>query len=155
MLAVAVLSVLALPAAALAHVNVRPTLLVSGQETLLRIELPELRPGQQPTALDVSGPGVRQLGSSRSGFFGEEPRFRVRVRVATVSGPLPLVLLARYGDGQTVRIAQTLTVLPPGVRADSGASPLLWVGIAAAVLLAGTGGALALLNFKKKSRTAC
>ena len=102
LLLVAVLSALLLPAAALAHVNVRPTLLVAGNETLLRIELPDLRPGRQPTGLDVSGPGVRQLSSEPSGLFGLESRFRVGVKVEAEPGPLPLLLLVRYADGQTV-----------------------------------------------------
>lgn len=151
---VAVAAALLLPAAATAHVDVRPTLLVTGNETVLRVELPQLRPTQEPIGLDVSGPGLRQLSSAPSGAFGAEPRFRVRVRVETDPGPLPLLLLVRYQDGQTVRVRQTLTVVPPDGNADSGAPVLLWAAIAAAVLLAAGGGALALLNFKKKSRTA-
>jgi hypothetical protein len=153
-LVVAVATALLLPAAAAAHVNVRPTLLVAGDETVLRIELPQLRPTQEPTGLDVSGPGVRQLASAPSGLLGAESRFRVRVRVETEPGQLPLLLLVRYRDGQTVRIRQTLTVLPPAAGAESGAPVVLLAGIAAAVLLAGGGAALAFRNFKKKSRTA-
>ena len=153
-LVVAVATALLLPAAASAHVNVRPTLLVAGDDTVLRIELPQLRPTQEPTGLDVSGPGVRQLSSASSGPFGAESRFRVGVRVESEPGPIALLLLVRYRDGQTVRIRQTLTVLPSEAGGDSGAPVLLWAGIAAAVLLAGGGGALAFLNFKKKSRTA-
>jgi hypothetical protein len=154
LLLVAVLSALLLPAVALAHVNVRPTLLVAGNETLLRIELPDLRPGRQPTGLDVSGPGVHQLSSEPSGLFGLESRFRVGLKVETEPGPLALLLLVRYADGQTVRIRQTLTVVPPdATRPDHGAPLLLWAGIAAAVLAAGAIGTLAFLNFKKKSRT--
>ena len=152
-LAAAVVAALLFPAIAVAHVNVAPTLVVTGKETLLRIELPVLRPGRQPTALDVSGPGVSQLSSAPSGLLGVESRFRVRVRVETEPGPLPLLLLARYDDGQTVRIRQTLTVVPPEAGSDSGAPVLLWAGVVAGLLLA-TGGALAFLNFKKKSRTA-
>jgi hypothetical protein len=155
LLPVAVLIALFLPVSALAHVNVRPTLLVSGRETLLRVELPDLRVGRPPTGLDVSGPGLRQLSSSAPGFLGQESRFRVRVRVETAPGPLPLLLLVRYGDGQTVRIGQTLTVVPPDAVGDSGTPVLLWVGIGAGVLVAGGVGALAALNFKKKSRAAC
>ena len=152
-LVAAVVAALLFPAAALAHVNVQPTLVVTGKETVLRIELPELQPGRRPTALDVAGPGVSQLSSAPSGLLGLESRFRVRVRIETEPGPLPLLLLARYDDGQTVRIRQTLTVVPPEAGADSGAKVPLWAGILAGGLLA-TGATLAFLNFKKKSRTA-
>jgi hypothetical protein len=149
-LVVAVLLALALPVAALAHVNVRPTLVVRGEETQLRIELPDLRPGRAPTRLDVSGPGVEQVSSSAIGLSGPESRWRVRVRVTTEPGPLPLLLHARYADGRTVRIGQTLTVVPRGASAGSGPPWLLLGGIGAGLVLA-AGTAFAALNFKKKS----
>jgi hypothetical protein len=149
----ALLLALLLPAPALAHVSVRPTLLVAGAETLLRIELPALRPGQNPTALDLSGPGVSQRSSASAGRLGEESRWRVRVRVDSEPGPVPVVLHARYADGQTVAIRQTLTVVPPEASRDSGTSRLLIAGLVAGLLVAVIG-ALALFNFKKKSRSA-
>ena len=150
-LTVAVLSALLLAGPAAAHVSVRPALLESGRETLLRVELPGLRPGQEPTALDVSGPGVRELTSELSDRLGDESRWRVRVRVETEPGPLPLVLLVRYSDGRSVTVRQTLTVIP--ARADEGAgAPTPAIAGALAALLAGT---VALLLVRRSRRRAC
>ncbi|HXH89537.1 MAG TPA: hypothetical protein VNI55_13145 [Gaiellaceae bacterium] len=136
----AVLLALFLPAAAAAHVSVRPALLESGEEVLLRIELPGLRPGQDPSALAVSGPGVRAISSERSGRVGEESRWRVLVDVRTPPGPLPLLLVARYPDGRSVSVRQTLTVLP-SETAEQGKPPVLalllgLVGLVAAAVAA-------------------
>lgn len=148
---VAFLLALLLTGPAAAHVSVRPALLESGEEAELRIELPGLRPGQGPTALDVSGPGVRQLSSSRSVRLGEETRWHVRVQVNTQPGPLPLVLLARYSDGRAVTVRQTLTVLPATAEQDSG-TPILALTVGLVALLAGV---VSLLHFKKRSRADC
>jgi hypothetical protein len=149
----AVLLTLLLPAPALAHVSVRPTLLLAGTDTLLRIELPALRPGRNPIALDLSGPGVSQRSSASAGRLGDESRWRVRVRVDAEAGPVAVVLRARYADGQTVAVPQTLTVLPAEASSDSGTPAVLVAGLVAGLLAVGVG-ALALLNFKKKSRSA-
>ena len=142
---------LAVAAPASAHVSVVPTLLPSGAETTLAIELPSLRPGQQPTALTVSGQGVRELSSRRVGRIGEETRWRVRVLVESSPGPLDLVLVARYADGGSVPVLQTLTVVPRPAEPGSDA-PVVPLVAGLAALLAGT---LAFFYFKKKSRAAC
>ena len=151
-LSVAVLAALALAGPVSAHVSVRPSLLPSGVETTLAIELPSLRPGYQPTSLAVSGPGVRELSSRRVGRLGEETRWRVRIRVDTQPGPLALVLDARFADGRSVPILQTLTVVPGTAERDSGGAPVAPVAAGFAALVLGT---LALLYFKRKSRPAC
>ena len=147
---VAVLAALALAAPAAAHVHVLPSLLPSGAETTLAIELPSLRPGQRPTALAVSGQGLQELSSRRVGLSGEETRWRVRVRVEAAPGPLELQLVARYADGRSVRVPQTLTVVPAAAEPDSG-TPVTPLAAGLAVLVAGT---LAVVYFKKKSRAA-
>ena len=152
---VAVLAALALAVPAAAHVHVLPSLVPSGAETTLAIELPSLRPGQRPTALAVSGRGLQQLSSRRVGRSGEETRWRVRVRVEAAPGPLELVLVTRFADGASVRILQTLTVVPAAAEPRSGPpAAALAAGLAAglAALVAGT---LAFVYFKKKSRAAC
>lgn len=131
--------------------TVLPSLLPSGSETSLAIELPSLRPGQHPTALAVSGQGVRELSSRRVGQVGDETRWRVRIRVETPPGPLELVLVAQYADGDSVPVLQTLTVVPRPAKPGSGA-PVIPLAAGFGVLLAGT---LALFYFKKKSRAAC
>ena len=130
-----VVAALALAGAAAAHVSVRPGLLETGRKATLRIELPELRPGLAPSALDVSGPGVRMLESSRAGRLGEESRWRVRVAVETEPGPLALILLARYPDGRSVTVRQTMTVLPARAAATSS-RPVLAAGVGGLALLA-------------------
>lgn len=112
-----------------------PALLSSPSETVLRIELPGLRSGRDPAALDVSGPGVRVLSSDRSGSLGDESRWRVRVRIETAPGPLPLVLVARYADGRSVTIRQTVTVIPARTTDTSG-TPFLTIVAAIVGLLA-------------------
>lgn len=142
---------LALAAPAAAHVSVLPSLLPSGAETTLEIELPSLRPGRQPTALAVSGQGLEQLSARRVGPSGGETRWRVRVRVDAAPGPLALALAARYADGGSVRVVQTLTVVPAAAEPDSDPP----VGTLAAGLAALVAGTVAFVYFKKKSRAAC
>ena len=131
----------------LAHVNVRPGLVESGQPATLRIELPELRPGLTPSALDVSGPGLRMLASSSTGRIGEESRWRVRVDVQTEPGPLNLVLSARYPDGRSVVLRQTVTVLP-----DDSAASSSWPVLPAVVGVLAVLGAVAGFAFVRRAR---
>jgi hypothetical protein len=125
------LAAFALVPAAFGHVSVSPGLLEAGRATTLRIELPELRPGDPPTTLAVSAPGLETLASSNAGRVGEESRWRVRVTVDAEPGPLVLDLTARYADGRSVVVRQTVTVLP--AKSDSASS---WPVAAAAVVVA-------------------
>ena len=132
---IAFVASLLLAEAARAHVSVRPGLLESGRTTTLRIELPELRPGQPPSALDVSGSGLRMLESSSAGRLGEESQWRVRVAVETEPGPLDLVLSARYPDGRSVVVRQPVTVLPARSTATSSNWPVIAVILGALGLI--------------------
>ncbi len=148
-LLIALAAGLVLASPSLAHVTVSPGLLESGREATLRIELPVLRAGPPPTALDVSGPGLRMLSSSSAGRLGEESRWRVRVAVETEPGPLPLLLTARYPDGRSVSVRQTVTVLPATAAAPSS-RPVLLAGAGVLALLAAT----AALLLRRRSRAA-
>ncbi|MEJ7569727.1 MAG: hypothetical protein WKF41_15865 [Gaiellaceae bacterium] len=158
----AVVASLVLAGTAAAHVGVTPGLLESGRETTLRIELPKLRPGSAPSALDVSGAGVRMLESSPTGRIGEESRWRVRVHVESEPGPLELALRVRYADGGSVTVRQGMTVLPKRAEASSSL-PTLAVGGAMVALLVAIASVLLLLrrgrrgraDFKNESREAC
>ena len=119
-LLVAVTLALLVPAAGIAHVDVRPGLLEAGQEVELRVELPELRPDATPTRLDVSGPGVQQLSTRGAGRSGEETRWRVRVLVTAQPGPTALLLHARFADGRSVEVRRSVTVVPAQAEASGG-----------------------------------
>lgn len=141
-LLVAVTVVLLGASEALAHVDVSPGLLESGEEVELRVELPELRPGAVPTGLEVRGPGVRQLSSRADGSAGEETRWRVRVLVTAEPGPTEIVLRALFADGRPVDVRRTVTVVP---AAAAEGPPLVAIG-AAALALASLLGAAVLLR---------
>jgi len=155
-LLVIVVATLLVPANALAHLIVRPGLLETGREETLRIELPELRPGRPPSALDASAPGVRTLASELSGRRGKETQWRVRVDVRAEPGPVVLLLRARFEDGRFVTVRQAMTVLPATSTPDSS-RPVVAAVIGILGLLTGAA-ALALLRrgrFKKESREPC
>jgi len=133
-LLVAVAVALLLPAAGLAHLEITPALLESGRDVDLRVELPELRPGDPPTSLAVSGEGVRQLESDAAGTFGRETRWRVRIHVGAAPGPTELLLTAGFADGSTVEVRRRVTVVPANGDADDGL-PLAATAFAALGLL--------------------
>jgi len=145
----ALFAALLLAGAGGAHLSVTPGLLESGREATLRIELPELRPGLRPSALDVSGPGVRLLESSREGRLAQESRWRVRVDVATAPGPLKLRLRARYADGLSVTVTQSMTVLP---AAGAAATRSSWRGLPAAAVVLALLGACAAIFLVRRGR---
>ena len=135
--AVAVLAALALPAGAAGHVDVRPGLLESGEVVELRIELPELRPGEPPADLEVLGPGVRQLSSRPDGRRGQETWWRVRVAVDAAPGPTSLTLRASFADGAVVNVERAVTVVPAGQSGDRPLAVYLAAGLGLAALLTG------------------
>jgi hypothetical protein len=116
-----------------AHVEVLPRLLVQGEVTELRIELPQLRAGAPPQRLEVEGQGLEVLASRRQAVVGVETRWTVRVRADTEPGSLPLVLRAVFADGESVVVDDAVTVVPPEAEARS-AFP--WVGAAVGAVLA-------------------
>ena len=138
---VAVLLPLLVPAVAAAHVDVRPGLLEAGQELELLVELPELRPGDPPTALDVRGPAVEQIASRAAGRNGVETQWRVRVSVVAEPGSSELLLLASFADGEVVEVTRAVTIVPPA--GDDGV-PVAAVVAAAVALLALLGAAVVL-----------
>lgn len=143
---VAVLGALLLPLAAGAHLDIRPALLESGEDVDLLVEVPELRPGDTPTSLEVSGDGVRQLRSSAAGTFGRETRWEVRVHVAAAPGPTELLLQAGFADGSTVEVRRVVTVVPAAQDEDG-------LPVAAATLAAlGLAGLVAAAVFLRRPR---
>lgn len=128
-LLVAVVTALLLPLPAAAHLVIEPGLLPSGQDVDLRIEVPELRPGEPPTSLAVSGEGIRQLRSRPVGRFGQETRWEVRVHVAAAPGPTELLLQAGFADGSTVEVRRVVTVVP--AQSDDDGLPVAAAAFAA------------------------
>src|SRR5215203_4825797 len=78
----------------------------------LLVELPELRPGEPPTALAVAGDDIRQLSSELTGRVGRETQWNVRVAVDAAPGPGELRLIASFADGGTVAVRRAVTVVP-------------------------------------------
>jgi hypothetical protein len=145
-LLVAVVAALLLPVAAAAHLEISPGLLESGSDVDLRVELPELRAGEPPTSLAVSGDGVRQLRSRATGKRGRETRWEVRVHVAAEPGPTELVLRAGFADGSTVEVRRVVTVVP--ARDDDDGLPVA----AAAFAALGLAGLVAAAVILRRSR---
>jgi len=116
---------------ALGHVDVRPRLVESGVETVLRIELPQLRAGAAPKRLEVEGEGIEVLSTRLQGVAGPETVWSVRVRTDSPPGRILLILRAVYSGGASVEVDDTLTVVPA-----SEMSSFPWFGVAAGVLLA-------------------
>jgi len=134
---------------AAAHLDVRPLILTSGRELTVQVELPALRPGAAPTALELRAPGVEQLRSHLLARLGEESRWQLDVRVETVPGPLEATLVVRFEDGATVEVPQAMTVVPGAGRSRSWIALLAsGVGVAAGLGLA-TLGLLVLLRRRR------
>jgi len=135
---------------ALAHVDVQPRLVEQGTDTVLQIELPQLRAGAPPVRLVAEGDGVTMLASSLLGVAGAETRWSVRLRVsaAVPPGELLLVLRAFFADGESVEVDGTIVVVPPAAE-PAGAFP--WLGAAAGVILAFAVAAAALILSRRRS----
>ncbi len=130
---------------ALGHVDLRPRLVESGVDTVLRIELPQLRAGPPPVRLEVDGDGVAVLASSLEGIADAETRWRVRLRVSpsVAPGELLLVLRGLFADGESVEVDGAIVVVPPAA-ASSGTFPWLELGAGVALALAFAAGGLLL-----------
>lgn len=135
----ATLGALLLPGAAAAHVDIRPTFGEVGTVTEVRVELPKLRPGPGPEALEVEGDGVEVLSSRLQGELGAETVWGVRLRPTGGPGRILLVLRARYADGESVEVDASFTAVPPPEE------PFPWAVVAGAggLVVALTAGALA------------
>ena len=128
-LAVLGMTVLAQPA--LAHLDIRPTLVEQGVVTDVRVELPQLRPGGPPDQLEVEGDGIEVISSVLQGTSGSDSVWIVRLRATGAPGAAPIVLKAVYADGRSVEVDQQLTVAP---RPETSGFP--WLGVLAGLLLA-------------------
>ena len=120
--------------------QVQPGVVEQGEVVELRIELPQLRPGPAPTALELEAPNVEALSTRLAGSAGAETRWRARVRAVGPPGAVPVVLRAVYADGRTVEVDQALTIVPAALERDfpwpaAVAGTLLAVGFAATALL--------------------
>jgi hypothetical protein len=135
---------------ALAHVDVQPRLVEQGRETVLRVELPQLRAGAPPVDLVVEAEGIEALGSNRSGVAGAETRWSVRVRVgpSAPTGEVLLVLRAIFGDGESVEVDSSVVVVPP---AAAPADPFPWLPVAGGVSLAVAIAAAVLIRSRRRA----
>jgi len=128
-LAALALTVLAQPA--LAHLDIRPSLVEQGVITDVRVELPQLRPGPPPRRLEVEGAEIEVLSADLQGTSGSDTIWNVRLRATAEPGVVPLVLRAVYADGRSVEVDQQLTVAPGPQR-----SGFPWIGVVIGALLA-------------------
>ncbi|MGZ8781863.1 MAG: hypothetical protein ACXWZB_00010 [Gaiellaceae bacterium] len=114
------------PEAASAHLEIRPGLVEQGSVAEVRVELPQLRAGSQPTGLEVEGAGIEVLSTRSQGTVGvgSETAWSVRLRATAGPGVVPLVLRAVYADGRSVEVDERLTVVPAQERAGF---PWPWV----------------------------
>jgi len=97
---------------ALAHLEIRPRLVVQGELTDIRVELPQLRPGVPPSELEIEGEGIEVSSAELQGTLGSDTFWAVRLRAEGEPGIVPLVLRAVYDDGRSVEVDQQLTVVP-------------------------------------------
>jgi hypothetical protein len=122
---------------AYAHLDVRPGVVEAGRAVDLLVELPSLRPGSNPVALEVEGEGLEVLSTRLVDAVGGDTLWTARVRVDSDPGQLPLLLRAVYADGRSVEVGQALVVLP-GEEESSDSFP--WLAavlvVAAAIALA-------------------
>ena len=128
---------------ATAHVNLQPGLLELGEVTELRVELPRLRPGAPPEALELEGEGLEALSSRLQGTVGAESVWSVRVRAGGEPRTVPVVLRSRYVDGGSVEVDDRLTLVP------AAESSFPWVAVLAGGALA-VGFAVAALTLARR-----
>lgn len=135
---------------ALGHVDVRPRIVEQGKEAVLRIELPQLRPGAPPIELELVGDGFELLASHRREVSGAETRWSVRlhVDVTAPSGELPLVLRALFADGKSVEVDSSVVVVAP--RARAGRS-FPWLPVVGAVAIALVAAAAVVIRSRRRS----
>ena len=120
-------------------------MLVQGQVADLAVELPQLRPGPAPTALELEAPRIEVLSTSLAGSVGAETRWRARVRALGPPGAVQVVLRAIYADGRSVEVDRTLTVVPAAVERH-----FPWPAAVAGALLAAAFAAAALLLARRR-----
>ena len=129
-----------------AHLDFRPRLVVQGELTDVRVELPQLRPGAPPSELEIEGEGIEVRSSELEGTLGSETFWNVRLRADGEPGIVPLVLRAVYDDGRSVEVDQQLTVVP----APEGSS-FPWPAVVVGGLLAVAFAAVSLRLARRKA----
>lgn len=128
------------------HVDLRPRLVVQGELTDVRVELPRLRPGAPPNGLELEGDGIEVRSAALQGTRRAETFWTVRLRADAEPGVVPVVLRALYEDGRAVEVDQQLTVVP----APEGSS-FPWAGVVAGALLAVAFAAVSLRLARRKA----
>ena len=120
-----------------AHLDVRPGVVESGRAVDLLVELPRLRAGALPAALELEADGLEVLSTRLVDSVRGDTLWNARVRVESEAGTLPLVLRAVFADGRSVEVDHSLVVLPG--PAEEGGFPwvAVLVGVAAAAALTG------------------
>jgi hypothetical protein len=131
---------------ALAHLDLRPSLVQQRVLTDVRVELPQLRPGSPPRRLEVEGDGIDVISADLLGNSGSDTLWNVRLRATAEPGVVPLVLRAVYADGQSVEVDQQLTVVPGPER-----SGFPWAGVVAGAVLAAAFAAVSLRLARRKA----
>lgn len=136
---------------ALGHVDVRPRIVEQGKVAVLRIELPQLRPGAPPVELELEGDGVELLAGNRRQVAGAETVWSVRLRIgpSPPSGELPLVLRALFADGESVEVDSSVVVVAAQRPRPGRSFP--WLPFVAAVTLALAVAAAVLIRSRRRS----
>jgi uncharacterized protein YcnI len=143
------LAVLALAAPAAAHVTLVPVFVEANVTTRIELDVPNERPDAM-TGLTLTVPGNIEIVSSEAppgwrasagdrraswsgGRLGSEQtlRFPVTVLARGPAGTRRVAASQTYGDGATVRWAQTLTVLP--AAGEAAPESYLWRAVIATV----------------------
>ena len=124
---------------ALAHLDIRPSLVEHGVPTEIRVELPQLRPGAPPDKLEV-------LATREQGQVGSDSVWTVRLRANGPPGNVPVVLRALYPDSSSVEVDAALTVVP-----GPEGSGFPWPGVIVGAALAAGFAVVALLVARRKA----
>jgi hypothetical protein len=122
-----------------AHLDVRPGIVQAGAAVDLLVELPRLRPGPRPVALELEADGLEVMSTRIVGAAGGDTLWTARIRVTSDPGTLPILLRAVYPDGRSVEVDESLVVLGDeegGLAWRTAAIAVaLAAGLAVAVLL--------------------
>jgi hypothetical protein len=118
-----------------AHLDVRPRIVEAGAAVDLLVELPRLRPGPRPVALELEADGLDVMSTRLIDTVGGDTLWTARIRVRADAGTLPIVLRAVYADGRSVEADESLVVL--GAEESSFAWGIVALAVTGAVGLAG------------------
>lgn len=137
--AIVVAAAAGVPAAALGHVGIAPTLVSVGEAARVTLDVPNERPGVPMTGLTLTAaPGARILSAEPSSGWtprssasvatwtgslapGKSVTLAFELRAPQATGPLDLRAVQHYSDGESVSWSLRLTVAPAG---SSGSPPM-------------------------------